>query len=75
MTIVNILPGSNGKPAYIEFQKDEASRQTLLSVENFRCRFGDDVTNEVLGIEPEIEEEPAAAEEESFSEGLFSAAS
>jgi hypothetical protein len=50
MTIVNILPGANNKPAYIEYLKEDALSPTLLSIENFRSRFGDEETNHVLGI-------------------------
>ena len=90
MTIVNILPGANNKPAYIEYLKDEAASPTLLSVSNFRSRFGDELTDTLLGISSDADLQEgdtdmdataapvcSSAEEtgEPFGEGLFSAAS
>jgi hypothetical protein len=83
MKLIHILEGSGGKPAYIEFLKEGAASPTLLSVEKFRGRYGEEVTNELLGVETDVaeavSEEAAETAEKSgekpAGEGLFEFAS
>lgn len=65
MQVIHILKGASRKPAYIEFIKENATKPTLLSIDKFRNRYGEKVTNEVLGIEPDTEER------ETVDEGLL----